>query len=255
MRQRGGQARLAAFLILTFSLGGAFSAPCLAQGFNEREVRSEASPLDKDLVWSFDFRFKDPRVIIVNIPGRGTRVCWYMWYQVINRTGKPQQFIPDFELVTLDHPGVFPDEVLPIVEEAIRKREDPTGYQDIKNSVTISKVPIPVSSPPDKGFPRAITGVAIWDVSPGDPKKRLPGAKDLSDTTRFSIFGRGLSNGFRVLDPIAPGLPPITRHKTLQINFKRIGDRFSTDSRDISFVPPAEWIYRAADRKIDDAKK
>ena len=178
-----------------------------------------------------------------------------MWYQVINRTAKPQQFIPDFELVTVDHPAVYPDEVLPIVEEEIRKREDPTGYQEIKNSVTISKAPIPVSASADKGFPRAITGVAIWDASPEDPKKRGEGARDLSDTTKFSIFVRGLSNGFRVLDPVAPGLPPINRYKTLQLNFKRTGDRFSTDSRDITFVAPPEWIYRAISRKMDDKKK
>jgi hypothetical protein len=253
MRTRRRFVRLAALALagLAGLLGG--SSLC-AQGFNEREVKSEASPLDAGLVWAFDFRFKDPRIIKVNIPGRGTRVCWYMWYQVVNRTGKPQQFIPDFELVTRDHPSVYPDEVLPIVEDEIRKREDPTGYQDIKNSVTISKMPIPVSLPIDKGFPRAVTGVAIWDASPGDPKKRGPDDKDLSDTTRFSIFVRGLSNGFRVLDPIALGLPPVNRYKTLQLNFKRSGDRFSTDSRDISFVAPAEWIYRAAGRKIDDKK-
>ncbi len=55
--------------------------------FNEREVKSEASALDdpKLDVWALDFRFKDPRLIKVNIPGRGTRICWYLWYQVINR--------------------------------------------------------------------------------------------------------------------------------------------------------------------------
>lgn len=253
----GTKARLAGLVLLSGALLSLAASKTLGQaaGFNEREVKSEASPLDPGFVFSFDFRFKDPRVIVVNIPGRGSRICWYMWYQVINRTKKPEQFIPDFELVTLDHPGVYPDEVLPIVEEEIRKKEDPSGYQEIKNSVTISKLPVPVSAPPDKGFPRAITGVAIWDVAPADPKKRAEGTRDLSDTTKFSIFVRGLSNGFRVLDPVGPGLPPITRHKTLQINFKRVGDRLSTDSRDIIFVAPAEWIYRAADRKIDDKKK
>lgn len=258
MQHSGARCRCAALIVLFVALlAGIGVSRGLGQGagFNEREVKSEASPLDPTFVWSFDFRFKDPRIIKVNIPGRGTRICWYMWYQVVNRTGKPQQFIPDFELVTLDNPAVYPDEVLPIVEEEIRKREDPTGYQDIMNSVTISKVPIPISAPVDKGFPRAVTGVAIWDASPADPKKRPAGAKDLSETTRFSVFVRGLSNGFRVLDPVAPGLPPITRHKTLQLNFKRIGDRYSTDSRDIVFVAPAEWIYRATDRKIMDVKK
>ena len=60
--------------------------------FNEREVKSEKSDLDdpKLDVWALDFRFKDPRLIKVNVPGRGTRICWYMWYQVINRTKEPR---------------------------------------------------------------------------------------------------------------------------------------------------------------------
>lgn len=221
-----------------------------AQSFNEREVKSQASALDKADVWALDFRFKDPRLIKVNVPGRGTRIFWYMWYQVVNRTGEPRRFVPDFELVTLDHPAVYPDEVLPTVEEAIRKLEDPTGYQDILNSVSIGKNPIPPSKA--DAFPKAITGVAIWDASVADPKKRDADAKDLSDTKQFSIFVRGLSNGFVLVDPLTAGGKPVTRYKTLQLNFRRQGDRFSVDSRDISFVPPAEWIYRAAGRKKDE---
>ena len=57
--------------------------------FNEREVKSQASSLDKAGVWSLDFRFKDPRLIKVHVPGRGTRIYWYLWYQVINHTGAP----------------------------------------------------------------------------------------------------------------------------------------------------------------------
>ncbi|MFO0866314.1 MAG: hypothetical protein U0744_16995 [Gemmataceae bacterium] len=218
---------------------------------NEREVRTQPSSVDKKgEVWGLDFRFKDPRLVKVNIPGRGTRICWYMWYQVINRTGEPRRFLPSFELVTHDYPGVYHDEVLPSVEEAIKKIEDPTGYLNIKNSVNIGKDPIPTSKPADEAFPKIITGVAIWDGSPADFSKRDPNTKDLSDATRFTIYVRGLSNGFVLVDPPAPGLPPITRYKTLQLNFRRTGDRTSVDSRDISFVPPAEWIYRAAGRKL-----
>lgn len=227
-----------------------------AQGqnsFNEREVKSQSTPLDKAEVWSLDFRFKDPRIIKVN-SGQGTRIYWYLWYQVVNRTSEPRRFVPYFELVTLDHPAVFPDSHFPRVEEAVKKVEDPTSYQDIKNSVTISADPIPVSKA--EAFPRAVTGVAIWEGTyGGDPKKRDPDAKDLNETTRFSIFVRGLSNGFVIVDSLAPGQPPITRYKTLQLNFRRSGDRFSVDSRDITFAPPAEWIYRAGSRTIFDAVK
>lgn len=231
-------------------LMGVCLSPALCQfTFNEREVKSEVSALDKADVWALDFRFKDPRLIKVNYPGRGTRIFWYFWYQVINRTGEPRLFVPQMELVTLDNPGIYKDEDLPAVVDAIKRIEDPTGYQDIKNSVTISSSPVPVSKPVDQAFPKAITGVAVWDASPADLKKRDSEHKDLMDCTRFSIFVRGLSNGFVTVDPIAPGQPPITRHKTLQLNFRRQGDRFSVDSRDISFVAPAEWIYRAAARR------
>src|ERR1043165_3134662 len=179
--------------------------------FNEREVKSLTSNLDKLDVWGMNFRFKDPRILKVKLPTRGERICWYMWYQVINYTEKPREISPYFELVTLDNPGVYRDEILITAEEMIRKIEDPTGYQNIKNNVLMSKFPIPKSLSPDEAFPRPITGVAIWDAGPADPAKRDVKFKELSDTTRFSIFVRGLSNGFVEIDAPAPGLPPITR--------------------------------------------
>lgn len=221
--------------------------------FNEREVKSEPSQFDKVGVWAMDFRFKDPRIMKLKLPGRGERMVWYVWYQVINRSGKPQEISPYFELVTLDNPGIFRDEILITAEEAVKKLEDKSGYSEIKNTVLISKFAIPVSK--EEAFPRPITGVAIWDAGPVDAAKRDPKLKELSDTTRFSIFIRGLSNGFVEVDAPAPGLPPITQYKTLQLNFKRKGDRLSTDSRDIEFVSPPQWIYRSAARTIPAEKK
>src|SRR6266540_3836520 len=128
----------------------------LAQGqptFNEREVKSQPSALDKLDVWGMDVRFKDPRIIKVKLPVRGERICWYLWYQVINYSGKPREISPYFEIVTLDHPGLYRDEILITAEEAIKKIEDPTGYQDIKNTILMSKFPIPHSKPPDEAFP------------------------------------------------------------------------------------------------------
>lgn len=215
------------------------------QSFNEREVKSQTSSLDKADVWCFDFRFKDPRLIKVHVPGKGTRIYWYLWYQVVNRTGDAQKLVPEFELVTLDFPGVHYDELSPAVQESIKRLEDPSGYQDIKNSVTISSNPVPVTKA--GAFPQAVTGVAIWDASVGDPAKKDPKVKDLTDSTRFSIFIRGLSNGFVSVDSVIPGDEPMTRYKTLQLNFRRQGN--GLDARDLSFVGPAEWIYRAGREK------
>ncbi|MBI3823592.1 MAG: hypothetical protein HY289_13060 [Planctomycetes bacterium] len=244
-------------VMLSMCVGLSFLCGQTSQpAFGEREVKSQPSELDKGkYVWAMDVRFKDPRIITIKLPTRGERICWYLWYQVINRSpdGKPQEIAPSFEIVTLDNPGLYRDEILITAEEAIKKLEDKANYQDIKNTVLISKFAIPPSKP--EAFPKAVTGVAIWDAGPADPKKRDPKFKELSDTTRFSIFIRGMSNGFVEVDAPAPGLPPITQYKTLQLNFKRKGDRFSTDSRDIEFVSPAQWIYRSAGRTITFDKK
>lgn len=222
--------------------------------FNERDVKSQPTD-DKLGVWAMDFRFKDPRIIKLKIPARGERLVWYFWFQVINRTGKPQEISPYFEIVTLDTPGIYRDEILFTAEEAINKLENKSGYLDIKNTVMIGKFAIPKSLPADEAFPRPVTGVAIWDAGPADPAKRDPRKKYLTDTTRFTLFIRGLSNGFVEIDAPAPGLAPITQYKTLQLNYKRKGDRLSTDSRNIEFVDPPQWIYRSATRTLTAEKK
>jgi hypothetical protein len=227
--------------LLTAGLGLAQTNP------NEREVKPEANVQDRDdinspdsKIWVLDFRFKDPRLITVNVPGRGRKVCWYLWYQVINKTKQPHYFVPDFELVTIDKGTVHHDQVLPAVQEEIIKLEDPTNYLNIKNSVTIYKEPIPPSKP--DAAPKAVTGVAIWDdVNP--------------DTTRFDIFVMGLSNGWSQTDPVGDDKQPVVRRKTLQLSFKRPGDRFYQGSHEIKFLPPARWIYRASDLKMPEPKK
>ena len=102
----------------SLALLGALCVPAglvLAANPNEREVKPRANVLDPDReltatgelnldskIWVLEFRFKDPRLVTVDIPGRGSKLCWYLWYQVINRYKEPHTFIPDFELVTLD---------------------------------------------------------------------------------------------------------------------------------------------------------
>jgi hypothetical protein len=208
---------------------------------NEREVKPAPNVQDKDdinspdsKIWVLDFRFKDPRLVTVNVPGRGRKLCWYLWYQVINRTKEPHYFVPDFELVTIDKGTIHHDQVLPAVQDEILKLEDPTDYLRIKNSVTIYKDAI-LPSKPD-ATPRAVTGVAIWDdVNP--------------DTTRFDIFVTGLSNGWSQTDPVGDDKQPVIRRKTLQLSFRRPGDRYYQGSHEIKFMPPAQWIYRASDLK------
>ena len=196
---------------------------------------SQGNPVPKydGKIWVLDFKFKDPRLIKVDVPGRGQKVCWYMWYQVINRTKEPHTFIPDFELVTHDRHTVHHDQVLPKVQDAILQIEDPTGYLNIKNSVTIAAEPIPPSR--ENAVPKAVTGVAVWDDV--DP-----------DSNNYSVYVAGLSNGWSQTDnPISPDKDPVVRRKTLELDFKRLGDRYNMTSEEIHFVGPYKWIYRASE--------
>ena len=211
--------------------------------FNEREIEPQLHAFDKADNWTLNFRFKDPRIITVDVPGRGKKIVWYMWYQVVNHTGEPRFFVPDIELKTHDFETVHTDEVMPAVQEAIRKIEDPTGKLNIKNSVTISEEPIPISK--KDAFPKAVTGVAIWtDVYDRAPR-----------TNRFSIFVAGLSDGWRQDPPTKDGVRQPIRRKTLQINFKRLGDEIQNDPNAIRWIDNPAWIYRATDVDLTGAKK
>jgi len=237
-----------------------FAALCIPQTTNpgERYIKDE-NPIQEaeasrgGTLWVLDFVFKDPRLIKVNIPGRGQRFCWYLWYQVINRTKAPRAFIPDFELVTHDTGMVYRDQILPSVQEAIAKVEDSTGSYKIKNSVSISSELIPVT--PEKSAPRAITGVAIW-TDPNEPlpdddaktKKEKEQLPKLADSNSYSIFVAGLSNGWSQTDPIPTDKEKkaVIRRKTLQLTFRRFGDKYLMKSDAIKFQPPEKWIYRAS---------
>lgn len=215
----------------SLALLGTLAATAAAQApasLNEIEAKPKGHVKDKGDIWVLQFRFNPPRLITVDVPGRGRRLCWYLLYRVSNPNPKEAiTFRPDFELKTFEN-KVSHDQVLPTVQRAVQRIEDPTGHLDIKNSVTIEDKPLPPTPP--EANPRWVTGVAIWDdVSP--------------DTNQFTIFVTGLSNGWSVDDK------DVIRRKTLQLNFRRFGDRTNQDARDIRFVPPEEWVYRAINMK------
>lgn len=211
------------------------------QGFNERKVDKAVNAEDrrdetgKPVIWMLDFHFKDPRVIKVNVAGRGERNVWYLWYQVSNNTGEERKFNPDFVWVCHDTNTVHQDQILHEAQNAIVKFEDPSNLLDIKNSVTIGLRPIPVSKEFENGmriaYPKLITGIAMFDDV--DPR-----------SDQFSIFVYGLSDGWSVVD--GPDGKPIVRRKTLQLKFKRLGDEFNPKSSEIRYVGH-EWIYATSD--------
>lgn len=219
-------------------------------GFNEREIVPQLTANDREDIWTLHFRFQDPRIIVEKVPARGTKIIWYMVYRVYNLDPRkePVTFVPDIELVTLDRHTRHPDEILPSVEEAIRKREDPTGRFNIKNSVTITADQIPVSNP--DAYPKAVTGVAIW-TGVDDP---IPGVKEQPPkTNKFSIFVAGLSNGYTEEQAIGQPGVKIIKRKTLQLDFERLGAGDPADPSGIRWTGNSVWMYRASTDPLQPA--
>jgi hypothetical protein len=229
------KSRLAAGAVLAALASLAIAQP--PAGFNVIPAPPRVNVQDKEDVWTLDFQFKAPRVLTADIPGRGKKTVWYLWYQVINHTGQPRYFIPEFELVTLDRNTTHRDEVLPTVQAEIAKIEDPTGFFQAKNSVTMASQPIPPTKADSN--PLTITGVAIFpDI-----------VEKAGDTTRFSIFVSGLSNGWAV------DKDNTLRRKTLQLNFRRFADARIQDNRAFQFVAPHEWMYRGTSVQAPQIKE
>lgn len=204
--------------------------------FNERTVEKKPNPQDKEGIWMLDFHFKDPRLVSVNVPGKGRQNVWYLWYQVGNDTGEPRTYVPRFVWVSQDTDTVHRDKIMYKALESIQRLEDPTNLLDVKNSVTITDAPVPPSKEFNEkqervAFPKLVTGVATWDDI--DPK-----------STQFSIYVYGLSNGWAVVD--GPDGKPIVRRKTLQLKFKRLGDDRRAGSDQIRYLGH-DWIYATAE--------
>lgn len=186
----------------------------------------DASPLPKDRegIWILDFAFKPVRIVTLEVRGQ-RRPVHYLYYRVINRTGKPRMFVPQFTIVT-DTGKRFEDTVLPRAVDIIRDREDPTV--PLYGAVDVVGVLPPTGS--QRGVDDAIFGAAVWDNV--DPR-----------ADAFKVYVRGLSDGYRTI-PNPDGGEPITQYKTLRIDFYRPGDELDLNEREIHLAdPPSEWIY------------
>ena len=180
--------------------------------------------IQKDIWTLEEFSFLPPRLINVDIPGRGRKLVWYMVYRVVNRSDRPRRFVPLFTLHT-DTGRVYRDVVIPKARWVIQATEDP--LTPLKDSVTIAGT-IPPSGK-EEGVEKAVYGVATWiDV---DPK-----------TDAFSIYVRGLSNGFKIIEDPKSGKRIVLR-KELELKFARPGDEFNPTSKEIRFIE-AQWVYR-----------
>jgi len=195
-----------------------------APAFNVQMVDASLLPRDKEGIWVLDFAFKPVRMITTEVPGKGRRQVHYLYYRVVNHSGQPRNFVPQFSLVT-DTGHRYEDTVLPLAVKSIQAREDPT-------IPLLGAVNIMGTIPPSTkvGIDDAVFGVAVWEGV--DPK-----------ADRFNVYVRGLSSGYQLVSP-PEGEKPVVRHKTLRIDFIRRGDDRNLTEREIQLLdPPYEWIY------------
>ena len=179
-------------------------------------------------IWILDFAFKPVRVKDVEIKGMGRQQVYYLYYRVINHTGKPRMFVPEFNLVT-DAGKLHRDVPLPEIVPVIKAREDPT-------TTLLGGVDIVGMIPPSTkdGLDDAVFGVAFWIVKPRG---------ELAKADAFKVYVRGLSDSMQDITP-PDGAKPVTKYKTLRIDFSRFGDDRDINEKEIRLLdPPYEWIY------------
>ncbi|MFO0954270.1 MAG: hypothetical protein U0835_24550 [Isosphaeraceae bacterium] len=191
---------------------------------NIQMVDASLLPRDRQGIWVLDFAFKPLRMRTVEVPGRGRRQIHYLYYRVVNHTGKPREFVPQFTVLT-DTGKRYEESVLPKAVPIIKERED--GSVPLLGAVDIAGV-IPPST--RAGVDDAVFGVALWDGI--DPR-----------ADRMSIYVRGLSDGYQETTPTAGG-KPVIKYKTLRIDLIRRGDEHNLNEKEIELNEPAyEWIY------------
>jgi len=187
-------------------------------------IKTAPLPKDRAGIWVLDFAYKPLRIQTVEIPGKGRRAVHYLYYKVVNRTGTPRPFLPQFIMVN-ERGQKFEDAVIPEAIPIIKNREDPTialrGAVDVMGT-------IPPST--KQGVDDAVFGVAVWE--------RWDTSSD-----RYSIYVRGLSDGYKEITP-PDGGKPIVRYKTLKIDYIRRGDERNISEKEIEpGDPPYDWVY------------
>jgi hypothetical protein len=195
------------------------------RAYNLQMVDASLLPRDSEGIWVLDFAFKPLRIRTVDFPEKGERrQIHYLYYKVVNHTGKPRTFVPQFIMVNEDGKR-FEDSVVPQAIPIIAAREDKTI--PLLGAVNIMGV-LPPST--KQGVDDAVFGAAVWDR--WDTK-----------SDRYSIYVRGLSNGYKEI-PDPSGGKPTVKYKTLRIDFIRRGDERNLSEKEIELAdPPYEWVY------------
>jgi len=193
-------------------------------GPNWTPVDSTILPLDRAGIYVLEFAYRPLGMVEVELPGKGRRKIHYLYYRVVNRTGKPQRFVPQFDMVTPDGKQ-YHETVIPAAVKIVQNREDPS--LSILGAVDIVGM-IPPST--KEGIDDAVYGVVMWD----DVDFKADAA---------TIFVRGLSDAYQVVTP-PDGAKPYTRFKAVRIDLIRPGDEFHPHQKEFRpSDPPFKWTY------------
>jgi hypothetical protein len=182
-------------------------------------------PSPYPIAWEFTFEHKEPKRIVVAVPGSASpKAYWYMPYTVTNDGDETHDFIPQFELMTEDG-------------KLVRARKDvPKAVMDRIQSIEQNNLMVPptrVGGDLQPGVDQARDSVAVWEEP--DP-----------DMGTFKIYVGGLSGEFVELKnskgevmKSAKGETVILR-KTLQLTYSVNGDE----------VYPGEDVVREGEGRI-----
>ena len=192
--------------------------------FNVQMVNAALLPRDKEGIWVLDFAFKPLRIKTVEIPGKGRKQVHYLYYKVMNRTGKPRMFVPEFIMVN-EQGQKFEDNVDPAggpAHPGSRGCDDsaPGGRQHHGHD--------PAQHQAGRRR-RRLRRRHLGEMGPqGRPVQHL----------RARAFRR-LQGGSR-----PAGGKPTVKYKTLRIDFIRRGDERNLNEKEIYLNdPPYEWVY------------
>ncbi len=186
--------------------------------------------------------------------GQRQRV-WYLLYRVKNTGGYlksvPQQdeygndlyvtvkgsrtlrFFPTFVIQSHDHNLTYVDRIVPGAKERIHAIEFKDPRVPLYDSVSITEIPIKVSS---EEIDRSVWGVAMWT---GVDRR----------TDFFSVYVQGLSNAYRWQDGNQD--QPLLTFKTLQLNFWRPGDAIFENEKEFRYGVPTFTDARDEARMLE----
>ncbi|MEX2670838.1 MAG: hypothetical protein WD294_01880 [Phycisphaeraceae bacterium] len=171
--------------------------------------------------WELDFKYSKPRVIAVRIPGEDvTHHYWYMTYEVVNRTGEDQYFVPEFTIVT-DAGDVLDANqgIAPYVVKTIQNREANPLLQS----------PTEVIGRLLQGADNARDGMAIW---------RMPE----HNVRNLRLFTAGLSGEVHIVEDPSTG-EELSLRKTLMVEYDLPGS--GENMRRKEFLErDSEWVVR-----------